>query len=213
MAKPKKIKFRVLLVVFIIFFIGVILAVPNYRKCDWINHGKSGFKGCSIAIQTLTEAIELAELHDLTELTDENITILKGNNYLSENWPFKSGSSRSSIVDRDKCKYHISGNLSKDGFIYCGYHGSINYIEEDGNGGYNHMYYGSQGENIKKVGNKTIYSNVPDNVKYDISKAKIPPSKEYYKDEWNKKIKNFLDNYGLGIIFIVLGLVFLFIFA
>ena len=214
MEKRKKISLKELFIVVLINIILFFLSIPNYKKGDGINHRDSGLNGCSRAILTLKEAIEWSEIKDLNVLTEENIAFLKENKYLSKDWPFKSASSiRFKVVDRDKCKYHISGDLTKDGIVYCEYHGSINYIEEDGNGGYNHMNYGYQGLNIKEVGDTTYVKDVADNVKHDINKAKIPPSKEYLKDERDKKIKQFTEKYGFGIVIVVFSILILIIFS
>jgi competence protein ComGC len=213
MEKRKKISLKELFIVVLINIILFFLSIPNYKKGDGTSYLNSGLNGCSRAINFLTDAIEMAELKELNELTEENIAFLKENKYIPQDWPFKSSSYRSKVVDRDKCKYHISGNLSKDGIIYCEYQGSINYIEEDGNGCYNHMNYGYQAQNIKKVGNTTYIKNVPDNVKYDINKAKIPPSKEFLKAERDKNIKQFTEKYGFGIVIGVFTILMLFIFS
>lgn len=213
MAKLAKVSLKEIFIVVLIISVLSAMSIPYYKTGDGTNHYNSGLNGCSRAIISLTEAIEFAELQELNELTEENIEFLKKDRCLPEDWPFKSGSSRYKVVDRDKCKYYISGKLSKGGTVYCEYHGSINYIEEDGNGGYNHMYYGQKGRNIKIVGDTTYDKEVSDNVKYDINKAKIPPSKEYFKDERDKNTKEFIDKYGFGIGILVFGIIVLFIFA
>ena len=212
MANITKISSKELFIVVLIISILSAMSIPNYKRDDGLNHSNSGLYGCSRAILTLQEAIEFAEIKDLNELTEEKIESLKENKDLPKDWPFKSSSYRTKVADRDKCKYHISGNLSKDGIIYCEYHGSINYIEEDGNGGYNHMNYGAQGQNIKEVGNTIYVKNVPDNVKYDINKAKIPPSKEFFKDERDKKRKQFIEKYGIALGLFLFGITILIFF-
>ena len=210
MAKPKFIFSKIVLIIILIL---AFLVIPNFKKGYGIHYSYSGMTGCSKAVLNLTEVIKEGisfntndtneKLFNLKDINEEAIEFLRKNYQLSEDWPFKTAV-RASVIERDKCKYHISGDLAKDWFIYCEYHGSINYEEDDGNGGITFVYYRApniahcvnEREEIDKNGKKITRSSSYDG-KHDINKAKIPPSKDYYRDERNKKIREFFDDYGL----------------
>ncbi len=183
----EKSKFSFGKIFLIVLFIIIELAnIPNFKRDFGYSEYHSGLNGCSIAIYHLTDALEQYNSNQsnpiINEINNETIETLKNEGYLTDYWKQDSGG-RTSVIGRKKCKYLISGDITREGFVYCEYHGSVNYREADGN----HVYYNS----TFNSGNKS---------QYDINKVKIPPSKEYYRDERNKKINDFIDTYGLHIV-------------
>ncbi len=196
MTKPK---FTFAKTVFIIILIVIwfSLNIPVSKKGYGIDYYNSGLTGCSSAISNITFALEEYNSANpdnyINELNDKNIKILKEKQYLGTSWPFKSYG-RKSLVGRNKCKYLTSGDLAKDGIVYCEYHGSINYKDRETKSQYDYILYSeidySNGEPNPKHGiSMTInLENKNNEAKersciYDINKVKIPPSREYNYDE------------------------------
>ena len=122
MIKPKITGGKIVFII-ILLIIGVI-SLPNQKKARpniW-----AGISGCHYDISLITNAIEFYNMDSkimIEELNKENIDLLFNGKYLKNKdgyWPhIKEG-----WGSRDKCDYKIKGNLSKDGLIYCEYHGS-----------------------------------------------------------------------------------------
>ena len=118
MASEKKIPWstaiREAVIITIIACILVFLGFPN----EFFAFARSGAfqKACFSNIRVITGAIETYNLENskkIEELNDNNLKLLveKGN--------------LKSIPEAvyNECKYMSSGNLSKDGFVYCDMHG------------------------------------------------------------------------------------------
>ena len=118
-----------LILVLIVLAIIHFLIPPNYYKYE----GRSGVRAsdCKNATIEIIKAVEMYNTDSkvlIVELDEDNINILKRDGYIKDNWPYNKD---------NKCEYINQGDLSKDGFIYCKYHGTPNYALEKEKGNKN----------------------------------------------------------------------------
>ena len=225
MKKPKLSWNKVLLITALLA-IEITISILTFKFTHPDNHSYNWFSGCSCAIAEAMEAIEaynsVNPQNIIKELNDENLLLLKRNKFLANTWPYKTP------FGRLKCKYLTNGELDKDGFIYCEYHGSVNYKEYDGKcdfiyiryldikGSSKHYInpnYGLLFEIKKGIGKKGYIEwkyDEPYECKYNINKVEIPPSKEYYNDLRKEEIMKLLNDYGIHFVFIVLIIIVIF---
>ncbi len=225
MAKQKSSSKKTIIIILIIIAVAGIMCIPNFKLVHPASHENDWYTGCSKDIAEVTQALKeynsVNPNEPINELNRSNIYVLKSNKFLSEYW-------KSSLIGREKCKYLIKGDITKDGFVYCEYHGSVNYNGINENGDYCHIgYYDRKGNTrddepdsqygiafidmIKEV-DDTPYHNIKwkfgefESCKYDINKVKIPPSNAFYRDIKIKKLKNFLEEH-IGEIGLIIGII------
>ena len=122
MNMKRKILIKISIILFLIFtLIFIIMAIPDGVKAS----GTSPEKYCASNIRVLHGAIEMYYLDNsiyFKEFNNEILNILKNQKYLKDDWPYKK------YTNSNKCKYLYTGDLSKDGIIYCEYHGGADPI-------------------------------------------------------------------------------------
>lgn len=93
--------------------IGVVVtrSIPEIEKAKYDARQKSCFSNQRV----IQGAVEMYNMDYSTPMEKLDIPILVRNRYL-KNEPTSPD---------PKCAYHSSGDLSKDGFVYCSFHGDV----------------------------------------------------------------------------------------
>lgn len=112
-----------LLIVIAIIAILWLMSIPNFRK----GGGNPRLKSCRSNMYVINGAIEMYNMdvdeeHQLHGLDDTVFEVLQKDHYLKSipECPEKKYKG---------CKYLSKGDILKDGFIYCEYHGTLDGIE------------------------------------------------------------------------------------
>ncbi len=118
--KPKKkIFFDIISLIYIIGVIGFTLFGPKpyYVRCS---RGSARDKACYSNIRVIQGAVEMYNMDSSIMMDNLDIDILKDGRYLKEK----------PVLPEVSCAY-FGNDLSKDGYVYCGYHGDLQGYKHD----------------------------------------------------------------------------------
>lgn len=121
--KPKKSCFLILFEAIILSTITTTLCFMAYTPGKKVRYSARQ-KACFSNIRVITGAVEMYNMDNdikIQELNDSAIEILVKNNYLK---------SKPEPPEINKCIYTSEGDLVMDGFVYCKYHGDLEFKKE-----------------------------------------------------------------------------------
>ncbi len=107
--RPLRVIIEAIICLIVISFLSFLAANNNYV---YKNREDSNKRRCFSNIRMISGAVEMYNMDVSEMMVSLDLDILTKNGYL-----------RKKAIDGLKCKFKTTGDLTKDGFVYCEYHG------------------------------------------------------------------------------------------